>query len=115
MDGSMGMGCMAVFAVSGSVALLAFQAHKRLLSDFMKRIEFEFIGSEKHQQKKKVRFIEDGPRSSIVSEESQEMCLRKPRMRQRHGPNLEDTMPLNRVALYKGILKYRMTQSSKRT
>jgi len=43
MDGSnsIGMGCMAVFAVSGSIALLAVQAHKRLLSDVMKKIEFE--------------------------------------------------------------------------
>ena len=38
---SVGAGFMAVFAVSGSVVLLAHQVHKRLLSNFMKKIEFE--------------------------------------------------------------------------
>lgn len=38
---SMGAGFIAVFAVSGSVVLLAHQLHKRLLSDFMKKMEFE--------------------------------------------------------------------------
>ncbi|KAA8516838.1 hypothetical protein F0562_017344 [Nyssa sinensis] len=55
----MGAGFMAVFAVSGSVALLALQLHKRLLSDFMKKMEFELVGSEKDQPKKKVRFAAD--------------------------------------------------------
>lgn len=41
MDGSTSMGFMAVFAVSGSVALLALQLHKRLVEDFMRRIDFE--------------------------------------------------------------------------
>ncbi|KAK4784352.1 hypothetical protein SAY86_018720 [Trapa natans] len=36
-----GASLMAICAVSGSVALLAFQAYKRLLSDFMKRMEHE--------------------------------------------------------------------------
>lgn len=40
-NNSLGIGFMAVFAVSGSVALLAMQVHKRLLSDFMKKMEFE--------------------------------------------------------------------------
>lgn len=40
----MGMGFMAVFAVSGSVVLVASQVHKRLLSDFMKKIESEICG-----------------------------------------------------------------------
>lgn len=44
MDASMGMGVMAVFAVSGSVVLVASQLHKRLLSDFMKKIEIEISG-----------------------------------------------------------------------
>ncbi|KAJ0557717.1 hypothetical protein HanIR_Chr07g0328341 [Helianthus annuus] len=34
-------GFMTVFVVSGSVVILAHQIHKRLLSDFMKKIEFE--------------------------------------------------------------------------
>lgn len=41
MESSMGVGFMAVCAVTGSVVLLAHQVHKRVLSDFMKDIEFE--------------------------------------------------------------------------
>jgi hypothetical protein len=36
---------MAAFAVSGSVVLIARQLHKRLLSDFMKQMEFELRGT----------------------------------------------------------------------
>lgn len=42
MSNSMGVGFMAVFAVSGSVVLLVHQLHKRLLSDFMKKVESEY-------------------------------------------------------------------------
>ncbi|KAG6640721.1 uncharacterized protein LOC122277619 [Carya illinoinensis] len=75
---SVRVGFMAVFAISGSVVLLAHQVHKRLLSDFMKRVESELgtthvlhshakklkkvkseLGSEKYQAKKKVRFADD--------------------------------------------------------
>ena len=45
MAGYMGMGIMAAFAVSGSVVLIACQLHKRLLSDFMKQMEFELGGT----------------------------------------------------------------------
>ena len=44
MENSIGVGFMAVFAVSGSVVLLAHQFNKRLLSHFMKDIEFELGG-----------------------------------------------------------------------
>lgn len=40
-----GVSLVAVCATSGSVALLAFQAYKRLLSDFMKRMEHELGGT----------------------------------------------------------------------
>jgi len=40
----MGLGFMAAFAVSGSVVLIARQVHKRLLSDFMKKMEVELAG-----------------------------------------------------------------------
>ncbi|KAL8509528.1 hypothetical protein ACS0TY_016660 [Phlomoides rotata] len=45
MDNSLGTGCMAVFAVSGSVVFLALQVHKRILSNFMKKMEFEIKNS----------------------------------------------------------------------
>uniref|UniRef100_A0A803R7Z6 Uncharacterized protein n=1 Tax=Cannabis sativa TaxID=3483 RepID=A0A803R7Z6_CANSA len=41
MENSMGVGFMEVFVVTGSVVLLAHQIHKRVLSVFMKDIEFE--------------------------------------------------------------------------
>lgn len=40
----MKLGLMAVFAVSGSMVLLAHQVHKRILSNFMKKFEFEMGG-----------------------------------------------------------------------
>ncbi|XVF76033.1 hypothetical protein PTKIN_Ptkin13bG0235000 [Pterospermum kingtungense] len=59
MEGSVGVGFMAVFAVSGSVVFIAREVHKRLLSDFMKKIELELGGSENCQGKKRVRFADD--------------------------------------------------------
>jgi hypothetical protein len=44
MESSMRFGLMAVFAVSGSMVLLAHQVHKRILSNFMKKFEFEMSG-----------------------------------------------------------------------
>ncbi|CAM8903587.1 unnamed protein product [Rhodiola kirilowii] len=41
MDRSVLDGFMAVVAASGSVVFLALQVHKRLLSDFMKKLELE--------------------------------------------------------------------------
>lgn len=40
------LGFMAVFAVSGSVVFLATQFHKRLLSDYMDKFDFEIRTSE---------------------------------------------------------------------
>ncbi|KAF3442782.1 hypothetical protein FNV43_RR16699 [Rhamnella rubrinervis] len=136
MEGSMGVGFMAVFAVSGSVVLVAHQVHKRLFSNFMKTIEFELNGTlyphapkrcdEKNMQgKKTVRFAEDvvEPSSDNKEYRKKHHCVAKPALildktavadldhhhRHRHnqGYRLEDTMPPNRVALYKGILQYR--------
>ncbi|GAB2272575.1 hypothetical protein Dimus_007397 [Dionaea muscipula] len=109
----MGMGCMAVFAVSGSVALVAHQAHKRLLSDFMNKIEFEF-GLEKCRSSKmkknknknnEVRFEQktSSVGKGISSQENYDLG-RKEKCKRR----IEGTiMPLNRLVLYKGILEYR--------
>ncbi|XP_022765787.1 uncharacterized protein LOC111310570 [Durio zibethinus] len=57
--GSIGVGFMAVFAVSGSVVFVAHEVHKRLLSDFMEKIEFELGGSGKCKVKKRVHFADD--------------------------------------------------------
>ncbi|KAF5747751.1 hypothetical protein HS088_TW05G00478 [Tripterygium wilfordii] len=56
---STGVGFMAVFAVSGSLVLIARQLHRRLVSDFMKKIEFELSGSARCNGRKKVKFAED--------------------------------------------------------
>ncbi|KAF8108977.1 hypothetical protein N665_0104s0284 [Sinapis alba] len=57
------MGFMTVFAVSGSVVLLAAQLHKRLLSCYMQKLELQFDVTNKEKNKKKkekkVSFAED--------------------------------------------------------
>ncbi|CAN8278924.1 unnamed protein product [Cochlearia groenlandica] len=54
------LGFMAVFAVSGSVVFLASQFHKRLLSDYMDKFDFEIRSRENVlMKKKKVRFAAD--------------------------------------------------------
>ncbi|XP_058212706.1 uncharacterized protein LOC131324657 isoform X1 [Rhododendron vialii] len=109
---SIGAGFMAVFAVSGSVVLLAHQLHKRLLSDFMKKMEFELVASHKCHSKK-VRFSEE----IVVLE----LSSKNKWYLEKHPSKLADqnsitsltaekelgSMPLNRQVLYKGILKYR--------
>jgi len=110
---SMGAGFVAVFAVSGSVVLLAHQLHKRLLSEFMKKIEFELVGSHKDNSKK-VRFSDEVVELSSKNKGHREKHLSKP------GADVDKSsttslaaekelgcMPLNRQILYKGIIKYR--------
>ncbi|KAL3532197.1 hypothetical protein ACH5RR_005718 [Cinchona calisaya] len=103
-NNSLGTGFMAVFAVSGSVVLLAMQVHKRLLSDFMKKMEFE-IGPKKIQQKKKVRFADD-----VVEYPSSDHKVEGRTKDDLHSRLVEEkleALPLNWQALYKGIIKYR--------
>ncbi|GMY14389.1 hypothetical protein FCV25MIE_09628 [Fagus crenata] len=127
MMSSMGVGFMAVFAVSGSVVLLVHQVHKRLLSDFMKKFESEFgtilysngkkkfKGSEKYQSKKKVRFADDVEEPSSNNEEYRKRHLLKVKQVLAmknvtylgNDHKLERTMPANRQALYKGIIENR--------
>ncbi|TQD88066.1 hypothetical protein C1H46_026363 [Malus baccata] len=113
---------MAVFAVSGSVVVLAHQLHKRLLSDFMKNIESElggFLsphkrlasgGSEKVQTKKTVRFAEDVVEPSSNNKEYRKRRSGNNTKQAKKGSGnhkMEDnnSMPLNRQALYKGIIE----------
>ncbi|XP_058086515.1 uncharacterized protein LOC131233750 [Magnolia sinica] len=119
MASSNGFGYMAVVAVSGSVAFVAIQAHKRLVTEFMKKVEFEF-GMERDVPKKKVRFADDVIEPSSNNKE----------YRMRHSKNLVNmnkvsmaeigssnggsfrervgNMPLNRLALYKGMVENRV-------
>ncbi|KAH1090399.1 hypothetical protein J1N35_017656 [Gossypium stocksii] len=116
-------GLVAVFAVSGSVVFIAHQLHKRLLSDFMKKIEFELCGSGKYEQKKRVGFADDVMREP--SSNNKEYCkmnhsLSLPKLQGNKAAGEDDhqtqaqqllemsnSMPLNRQVLYKGILQYK--------
>ncbi|KAJ7975909.1 putative Transmembrane protein [Quillaja saponaria] len=131
MENSMGAGFMAVLAVSGSMVLLVHQVHKRLLSDFIKKFEFELGDDhEKHQTKKKVRFAEQLLEPSSDNKEYRKRCMamamamakakgqgqakageklvkEDASQGQRYGEKFEVVMPLNRLALYKGIIDYK--------
>ncbi|KAF5799405.1 hypothetical protein HanXRQr2_Chr07g0304181 [Helianthus annuus] len=100
-------GFMTVFVVSGSVVILAHQIHKRLLSDFMKKIEFE-LGPCKSQTKKKVRFLDE----EVLAKKVDSVKL-TPKVAvsaiELGGGNKKcrKTMPLNWQVMYKGIINYR--------
>ncbi|KAI4300609.1 hypothetical protein L6164_033965 [Bauhinia variegata] len=129
MEESTRFGLMAVFAVSGSMVFLVHQVHKRLLSNFMKKFEFEMSGvlyshhrhknfsaSEKHHAKKKVRFAKEVMEFPL---KEKGYCRNVNKGQQGKGvgdvlvqtkgcgPELEDTMPPNRAVLYRGIMQYR--------
>ncbi|CAL9102325.1 unnamed protein product [Musa textilis] len=55
------MGYMAVVAVSCGMALVSLQLHKRLTSEFMKKVELSIGGK---RPKKKVRFADGRGRAS---------------------------------------------------
>ncbi|XP_055809354.1 uncharacterized protein LOC129877843 [Solanum dulcamara] len=88
MENSLGSAFVAVFAVSGSVALLAMKVHKHLLSDFMNKLELQI---DKDQAKKKVMFS-----NKVVELGSQN--------KDKFDDESLESMPLNWQVLYKGIL-----------
>ncbi|CAN0879264.1 hypothetical protein LINGRAHAP2_LOCUS12935 [Linum grandiflorum] len=110
MENSMGVGLMAAFAVSGSVVLISTQFHKRLLNNFMDKIESELGGrrrirrsnihGKKQRKMKRVRFAEDVTQLSPISDDLYY-----------EEDEYEDEdlggMPVNRQILYKGIMEYR--------
>ncbi|KAI3721914.1 hypothetical protein L2E82_32933 [Cichorium intybus] len=100
-------GFMTVFVVSGSVVLLAHQFHKHLLSDFMKKMEFE-LGPTKSQTKKKVRFSDEA--SKVLSANKQNQCPKEAMVAMDScgdKKKCRKTMPLNWQVMYKGIIDYR--------
>ncbi|KAL2534516.1 hypothetical protein Adt_07867 [Abeliophyllum distichum] len=111
MENSLGGGFVVVFAVSGSVVLLAMQLHKRLLSDFMKKIDYEIgptTGFAKDETKKKVRFAVDVEETSSDSKASRTNHLPRPAIWSRNQEGkISEAIPVNRQVLYKGILRYR--------
>ncbi|KAE9585334.1 hypothetical protein Lal_00017842 [Lupinus albus] len=131
MDKSVIFGFMAVFAVSGSMVLLANQVHKHILSNFMKKFEFEIGGvvckhgkqklggCKKHHANKKVRFEKEvfelplekkGYNKKVTRAQKvkdDKVLIMKKNQKWESGSKLEDIMPLNRVVLYREIMKYR--------
>ncbi|XP_028789872.1 uncharacterized protein LOC114745865 [Neltuma alba] len=106
MDSPTRYGLVAVFSVSASMAFLLHHLHKRLVSDFMNKFEFQISGNcEKGQGKKKVRFAEKVIEVGV--EEEGKTKGYKSREWREGAPRLEDVMPPNRAALYRGIIKHR--------
>ncbi|XP_039044139.1 uncharacterized protein LOC120183537 [Hibiscus syriacus] len=103
--GSLRLGLMAVFAVSGSVVFIANEVHKRLLSDFMNKIEFELAGNGKCQVKKRVRFADDVREPSSNNKEYRKRNLSAVAFAKQADRRQLLKMPLNRQVLYKGILQ----------
>ena len=109
MDNSLGTGFMTVFAVSGSVVFLAVQVHKRILSNFMKKMEFEIKHSKgrvKEEPKKKVRFSDD---VVVVKSTSNHKTHEEKHTASIYNNNEEilANLPQNWQAMYRGILQYR--------
>ncbi|XP_060174586.1 uncharacterized protein LOC132605460 [Lycium barbarum] len=106
MENSLGSAFVAVFAVSGSVVLLAMRVHKHLLSDFMNKLELEI---DEDQAKKKVMFsnkiVELGSQNKDKFHDYHHSSRKH---RKNHGESSDDesleSMPLNWQVLYKGIL-----------
>ncbi|CAA6658459.1 unnamed protein product [Spirodela intermedia] len=69
MEGSSCVGLVAVMAVSGSVALVTAQLHRRLSSEFMKKVKFELELLHEREEAKKVRFADDVAEPSSNNEE----------------------------------------------
>ncbi|WVZ08937.1 hypothetical protein V8G54_022283 [Vigna mungo] len=129
MEKSMRLGLMAVVAVSGSMAILVQQVHKRMLSNFMKKFEYQMggilyahsqknlCGSEKHEANKKVRFSKEASEEKSYGRGDRMITTRVGRIKaeqfwemenvEKDEPRLEKMMPTNRKVLYRGIMKYR--------
>ncbi|KAK7392733.1 hypothetical protein VNO78_21179 [Psophocarpus tetragonolobus] len=109
---------MTVFAVSGSMVLLFHQANKHLFNSFMKKFEYEIRGSTKAQSKKKVRFAKDVVEVPMEKESDgvnvereyeviDKILLTDDAKKWKHEKKLKHVMPLNRIALYRGIMNDR--------
>ncbi|KAH6830177.1 transmembrane protein [Perilla frutescens var. hirtella] len=107
MEDSLRRGFMAAFAVSGGVVFIAMHAHKRLLSDFINKMEFETKSSTGALKDvpKKVRFANVAAEEASMKKHSPRPAVAACR---NNGETLE-AMPQNWQVLYKGILQHRNT------
>ncbi|XP_058106752.1 uncharacterized protein LOC131250150 [Magnolia sinica] len=123
MVSSDGIGLMAVVAISGSVALVALEAHRRLLAEFLKKVELELGAGRNNQHKKKVRFADDVIEPSSNNKEYRKQHMKISTMMNGGDDRIQVTVgitgrdsikeiassiPPNRLALYKGIIEQRM-------
>ncbi|KAI3979464.1 hypothetical protein MKX01_001656 [Papaver californicum] len=108
------VGLMTVFAVSGSVVLFALQAHKRLLSDFMKKLELELgtAGLGKPSSNNKEYRRQQRSRLNIDRSSSSSSCNSQCQMINPDEEELESKMPQNRRALYQGILQSKILKGN---
>uniref|UniRef100_A0A7N0V5G3 Uncharacterized protein n=1 Tax=Kalanchoe fedtschenkoi TaxID=63787 RepID=A0A7N0V5G3_KALFE len=115
MDRSALDGLMAVVAASGSVVFLALQLHKRLLSDFMKKLELEVGRPGRMPEKKRVRFAISGDtKKSIMKKSGRKIGIAEATKNANlTGKEIMETMPPNRLALYKGILEFKTLRGHK--
>lgn len=113
---SLGAGLLVVCAVSGGVVLLSLQFQKGLLCDFMKEIEFRFLGTKKYKAKRRSIWRENNTTNPSQSDNGFPTTrIPKPdeghQVRSSNQCVMEDrvleleAMPLNRQALYRGILQ----------
>ncbi|XP_031473133.1 uncharacterized protein LOC116245748 [Nymphaea colorata] len=121
-----GVGFVAVMAVSGSILYAALRAHRQLVSDFKKRIEFEFSveSSPEHGEpvKKRVTFADDTADPCSDGKEYRKRRSTVGKRRGRRARNEEESgdrpveipadMPPNRMALYRGLREERAVRET---
>ncbi|XP_031481161.1 uncharacterized protein LOC116251187 [Nymphaea colorata] len=111
---SEGIGFAAVVALSGSIFYVVLKAHQQLVSDFKNQIRRE-LGRKERSRMKRVAFadevLEPSSNNRAYRKSRPEMSCRRrlPAIsEEEYGDGVPADMPLNRVALYKGIKEDRL-------
>ncbi|TYH76903.1 hypothetical protein ES332_D04G117200v1 [Gossypium tomentosum] len=98
-----GVGFMAVIAVTGSVVFIAHEVHKRPLSDFMKKIEIELGGNGKCGVKRRVYFAKN-----VIEPSSNNKEYKKKNNQARViGDHHASSMPFNRTCTDMHLIQWR--------
>ncbi|XP_031477798.1 uncharacterized protein LOC116248907 isoform X2 [Nymphaea colorata] len=112
---SRAMGFVSLLALSGGIFYVALKAHQQLVSDFNNQIRRELAQKKRRPKIKRVRFADD---VLEPSSDNQAYRKRRPKMtssrlpaineREHEGGDVPPGMPLNRVALYRGMREDRI-------